>query len=298
MSVAALLIPDFALIAFGAWLRRSAGFSEVFWAQLEKLIYFVFFPALLFRAIVRAQIDLAATAGPLQSVVGATLLGMAAAFAARRLFRLAPMTFAAGFQCGFRFNSYIAFSVIGRLYGQDGIAAMAILQAVMIPIVNTAAVWALAHHGDARVWKELARNPLIIATVLGIVASFAGVPIPDALDHALALFAQPTVSLGLITIGAALRLESVQASRGAFAYLSAVKLIAVPLTAYGIGRAIGLAPLPFHTAVVFAALPTATSAYILAARMGGDKRFVAALIAVQTLAAMVTLSFWLTAIGI
>ena len=54
-----LLLPDFALIALGVALRRFAGLGDGFWPGVERLVYFVLFPALLFLALARARIDFA-----------------------------------------------------------------------------------------------------------------------------------------------------------------------------------------------------------------------------------------------
>ena len=76
MQTVLLLLPDFTLILIGAALRRHGGFGDAFWAGLERLVYFVLFPALLFSALARAQLDFGET-GPL---VAAGLLSMFAGF--------------------------------------------------------------------------------------------------------------------------------------------------------------------------------------------------------------------------
>jgi hypothetical protein len=71
----------------------------------------------------------------------------------------------------------------------------------------------------------------------------------------------------------------------------------VPAVAWVAARQMGLTGIYFDTAVLFGALPTASSAYILAMRMGGDGRSVAWLISASTLAAMGTLPAWLMLLG-
>ena len=118
-----LLLPDFALIALGVALRRFGRLEDGFWAGVEKLVYFVFFPALLFHALARAPIDLSA-AGPMFAV---GLLTMAAGFAlallGRPLMGLGEMAFASRVQCAYRFNTYIGIAVAGTLNGAAGVAA-------------------------------------------------------------------------------------------------------------------------------------------------------------------------------
>ncbi|MFA4970068.1 MAG: AEC family transporter [Sulfuritalea sp.] len=295
LAPALALLPDFALILLGSGLRRVLHLGDHFWSGLEKLIYFVLFPALLFNGLVKTRIDWAA-AGPLLAVaMGAMATGIVLGYGAK-FFRLTPMSFASQYQCAFRFNSYIGLAVAGKLYGVPGIAAMAIVVGVMVPPANMAAVWMLARHGEASVWRELARNPLIIATVAGATANVAGFQPPEPLLQFLGRLGEAAIALGLLAVGAGLRTGNAKVGAGGTAaavYLLAVKLVALPLVTLGLIRWVGLTGVYAGVALVFSALPTASSAYILAQRMGGDGARVAWLISVGTVLGMVSLPFWL-----
>ena len=295
LAPALALLPDFALILLGSGLRRVLHLGDHFWSGLEKLIYFVLFPALLFNGLVKTRIDWAA-AGPLLAVaMGAMATGIVLGYGAK-FFRLTPMSFASQYQCAFRFNSYIGLAVAGKLYGVPGIAAMAIVVGVMVPPANMAAVWMLARHGEASVWRELARNPLIIATVAGATANVAGFQPPEPLLQFLGRLGEAAIALGLLAVGAGLRTGNAKVGAGGTAaavYLLAVKLVALPLVTLGLIRWVGLTGVYAGVALVFSALPTASSAYILAQRMGGDGARVAWLISVCTVLGMVSLPFWL-----
>jgi malonate transporter and related proteins len=89
-----------------------------------------------------------------------------------------------------------------------------------------------------------------------------------------------------------LRLENSPGVRGFSVWLLVVKLLALPLIALGVGGWLGLSGFSYQVVVLFAAMPTASSAYILAMRMGGDGRSVAWLISASTLASMLTLPLW------
>ena len=69
-----------------------------------------------------------------------------------------------GAQVAYRFNSYIALALAERLQGAAGLAWVALLIALSVPLANVAAVWPLARHGGHSYGRELARNPLIIST--------------------------------------------------------------------------------------------------------------------------------------
>jgi predicted permease len=297
VTVALLLLPDFALILIGLALKRWFEANASVWSGIERLIYYVLFPALLFTSNARAHIDFIAAAPMLMTGVGATVAGMLFAALAKPLFKPDARSFAAGFQCAFRFNTYIGLALISRLHGDAGVAAMSLILGVVVPIVNVVAVWSLAHDtGNVR--RELARNPLIISTLGGIAFSLLGLNLPDAGWQILARLGSISVPLGLLAVGAALQLKGVGSRPALIGWWIVVKLVLVPACAYAIGMTLHLDALSMHCVVLFAALPAATSAYILAVRMGADGKIVAAIISISTLAAMLTLPLWLALVGV
>lgn len=298
VNTALALLPDFALILLGYSLRRWMALGDHFWTGLEKLVYFVLFPALLFSAITKTP--LTGTAVPLIAT-GALAMGgaMLLALLARPLFPLTPISFASQFQCAFRFNSYIGLAVAAKLHGAAGIAAMGLLAGGMVPFANLAAVSMLARHGETSVWRELAKNPLFLSTLVSLGWNLAGWPVPEPVGHFLGRLAEAAIALGLLAVGAALKLRGTIGpdDRAAAGYFLAVKLLAMPLIALFVARQVGLTGVHFDVVMVFAALPTASSAYILAQRMRGDGARVAWLISASTLLGMATLPLWLAGLA-
>lgn len=294
MPTALALLPDFGLILLGYALRRWLHLGDHFWTGLEKLVYFVLFPALLFNALARTHLDLSAAAPLVATGLLAMATGMALGLLAR-LSPISPVSFASQWQCGFRFNTYIGIAVAGKLHGTAGIAAMGLLGGAMVPFANLAAVWMMARHSGASVWRELARNPLVLATLAGLAWNIAGLTLPTPAASFLGRLAEAAIALGLLAVGAALKLRGAlgPGGRGAATWLLAVKLLAMPLAALGLARLFGLTGIYRDIVLAFAALPAASSAYILAQRMGGDGAGVAWLISASTLAAMATLPLWL-----
>lgn len=292
MQTVLLLLPDFALILLGTMIRRWMHLGDHFWNGVEKLVYFILFPALLVNAILRTTLDLGAAMPLLATAFAAMFGGMLLALLPKLFTRMPALTYASMFQCGYRFNSYIALAVAGMLFGSPGIATMGLIVGAAVPFANLASVWMLARHGNVGLWREVARNPLIWATATGFVLNLAGFVPPAPLQSFLGRLADASIALGLITVGAALRLDGTSGVRLFSGWLLAVKLLALPLIAVGVGSLLGLSGLYFQVVVLFAAMPTASSAYILAMRMGGDGRSVAWLISASTLAAMLTLPLW------
>ncbi len=294
MSLALLLIPDFALILFGFLLNRFTDWGRGFWGGLEKLIYFVLFPALLFISIAKTKIDFVAAAPALKTAVATVFISMALAYLGKLIFKPDAKIFASGFQTAFRFNSYIGLAIAGRLHGEAGIAAFGIVIGLVVPLCNIGAVWALARNSQASLLKELIQNPLILATLSGVLYSLSGLPIPEPVQMLLSRMGAASLACGLLAVGAALQLKDVGKNMNLITYFTAVKLIAMPIAAIMIARALGVTGVYFEMVVLFAALPTATSAYVLAVRMGGDGNFVAKSVTISTLGGMLAIPLWLT----
>ncbi|HEX4944156.1 MAG TPA: AEC family transporter [Usitatibacteraceae bacterium] len=296
MQTALLILPNFVLILVGLALARGFDYGRGFWEGLEKLVYFVLFPALLLRSLAVSTLDLASLGKVVACAWAVMLLGMALGWLARPLFRLEARVAASCFQCAFRFNSYIGFAVAGSVFGSPGVATAALVFGTVIPLANLGAVGMLAAHARTNLWLELARNPLVMSTLAGFAWNLAGVPMPGFLDQTLDLLGQSALPAGLLAVGAALRIERGQAGTAAHAWWLGVKLGALPLAAWALVKMLGLSGVEAGVLVLWAALPTASSAYILAVRMGGDGPSVATQITAGTVIAMATIPLWVAAL--
>lgn len=291
-----LLLPDFLLILLGWFVCRHTPLNRPIWDGAERLVYYLLFPVLLFTSIVRNPqgpgelLPLAACG------VGVVLVGIGLAYTLRHVPGVDARLHASGAQTAFRFNSYVALALAQRLAGGQGLAWIGLIMSLCVPIVNVAAVWPLARHGGQGLARELARNPLILATVGGLVFNTLGLRLPELAMNTATRVGSAALPLGLMAVGAGLRLGALREGPGLAAALLAIRHLLLPLA--GIALALGLRlPLPQQLVVVaFAAMPTASSAYVLAVRMGGYGSYVAGLITVSTLIGMAGLPLALSAL--
>ncbi len=294
VASALLLLPDFLLIALGAALRRVRMFEPPFWRGLERFVYFVLFPALLFRALATSTAAIGDASRLVVVGVIFTAAGMALSALARPLLNLPQPTFAACFQCAFRFNTYIALAAASRLAGDQGVAAISLLIGVLVPVVNVAAVAVLARdRGRKGVWLAILRNPLVIACAAGLGWNAAGIAMPVLLSVVLELLASAALPLGLIAAGAGLEFVLGTLPVRAVVWWNAIKLALLPAIALLLASIFELSTLERQVAVLLAAVPTAPSSYILAMQMNGQGAPVALLISSGTLLAIATLPLWL-----
>ena len=294
MATALAILPDFALILAGLVLARAFAYGREFWAGLEKLVYYILFPALLLRSLATAHIDLGAAGLTIGAAVAYTAAAFALSLAAGPVLRLEQRLLAGGSQCGYRFNTYVGLAIAGSLYGAQGIALAALLLGALIPLVNLAAVAVLARNRERGMAAELARQPLVLASLAGFAWNASGLGMPAFADHALGLLGEASLAAGLLCVGAAMRFELPAGEWAAHAWWLIVKLAVAPALAWLLARELGIAGMEARILLLCAALPTATSAYILAAQLGGDARAVALQVTAGTLAAMVTLPLWLS----
>jgi signal transduction histidine kinase len=186
-----LLLPDFLLILLGFVICRGTALDRRVWDAAERLVYFLLFPVLLFNSILKSPLQLAQAFDLGLAGVGMLVIGIAVALAIGRWPGVDRRLHASGAQVAYRFNSYIALALAERLYGAQGLAWMALLMAISIPICNVAAVWPLARHGGHSYAREIARNPLIWACVVGLAINLTRLPVPrpayDFLDALVAI---------------------------------------------------------------------------------------------------------------
>lgn len=288
-----LLLPDFSLILLGALLRRHLVTQEAFWGGVERLVYFVLFPALLFKALAGLSLSWQAALPLFLAALGVMVAGFGLGFIARRFAGLDAMGFASRLQCAYRFNTYIGMAIAGKLHDTAGMALMGGVCGAMVPFANLMAVGSLVRHRQGGLVKELLRNPLVIATLSGLLYNLAGFGLAPPVEAFLARLGDAAIALGLLAVGAALRWGDVGGRWAGSAWLVSVKLLLLPVVAWGLGRLAGLDGTAFDILVLFAALPSASSAYILAMRLGGDGPGVAWMISATTLLAVPSLALWL-----
>jgi len=297
MSNALLLLPDFLLIVLGFVVCRYTALNRPVWDAAERLVYYLLFPVLLFNSIVKSPLQPTQTLSLAAAGVGTVACGIVLALALKRWPGVDARLHASGAQTVFRFNSFIALALAERLGGPQGLAWMALIIALCVPLCNVAAVWPLARHGGHSYGRELLRNPLILSTVAGLIANLIGLKFPDAVATTLQRIGLAALPVGLMAVGAGLRLGGLKASPALAAALLSLRHAVLPMIAIGLTAALALGVDQRLIVVLFASLPTASSAYVLAARMGGDGAFVAGLVTVSTLLGMVSVPVWLAVLA-
>jgi predicted permease len=295
MVVAQSLLPIFALILFGLLLARRGFPAKDFWPQAERLIYWLLFPCLLFTTLATARGGGEGLFGMATALVVAVLVISSLVLVSRPAWPLSAAAFTSVFQGAIRQNTYVGLAGAFALAGSEGLNLAAVAIATLIPLLNILCVGVLVVLRDSgeRGWsalgREVLRNPLILACALGIGVNAVDFALPAWLLEAMALLGRASLPLGLLAVGAALRLSAERREVSGIVLSTFPKLILMPLVVWYLCGQLQVPEGPTRIAVLFGALPTSVSSFILARQLGGDEHLMASIITAQTLLAMVTL---------
>jgi predicted permease len=295
VNYAQLLLPDFSLIFLGYLICRYTALNRSVWQPVESLVYYLLFPVLLFQSIVKSPMDIGAASGLIGAGMLSGVIGIGLAYSLPYWpwvgKRIDVRDHAASAQVAFRFNSFIGLAIAERLAGTQGLLMIAVLIGVCVPLFNVAAVWPMARHGQHSFARELLRNPLIIATASGLVANLLGFQIPEWAVPTVSRISAASLALGLMAAGAGLQFGLLTRGKTLSVSVLAIRHLVQPLVAFSMARIFGLDAVQTTVLLAFAALPTASTCYVLAARMGYNGPYVAGLVTLSTLLGIVSLPF-------
>ncbi|WP_424938867.1 AEC family transporter [Aliiroseovarius sp. S253] len=294
LSIFLGLLPSFLLIGLGGLVRGRL--SDNAWQGLDRLNFEILFPALLFVAAASRPIELSQVI-TMAPVVWAILgVGLALGWLTRRIGPERFLDFAGAWQVTWRFNTALGLVAVALLQN-GGLGEMAVAVGMGVPVANLFAVSALSRGGAMglkQTLTKIALNPFLLASLSGLCVGLLKIQIPQPIMAPLELLAKAAIPIALLSIGATMDWRALARLDRFSAAIAAIKLVALPAFALACGVALGLAPGIASVLVVFAALPTASAAHVLASAFGADRKLVATLIAQTTLLSAVSLPLWIT----
>ncbi len=292
------LIPVFLIIGLGFGLRRVNLFTDEAWKDFGKICYYVMIPMLVIKNLARSDLS----ALPLQSYIPAlvmAILGMSLFLLLIRpllisLFKMSDPAFTSLFQGVTRWQSMIALSVTGMLYGDVGITYMAIIIATIVPLLNFLNVTILVIFGSGsfdpkRIFLELAKNPLILGCLIGLSINLSGIGLADPLYKTFSILSGGAMGLSLLVVGAGIRLNMESHGKRLVAVSVILRLLVMPAFMLLSCFMMGIDGIARSAAIIAAGVPTAGASYILARQMGGDAPLMANIMTFQVLASAITL---------
>jgi hypothetical protein len=299
MIVVNAIFPIFILLFLGNRLKRFKITNDTFLKTADRLVYFIFFPVMLFWKIGGSApdkgISISLCAAAVLAVAGVYLVSLAA-------IRVCHITrFQAGSfsQACYRFNTYIGMAIVMTTLGESGIRYFGILIGFAIPIINVLAVSTLIWYSGKKgsplqhvTWlvKALISNPLILGCAAGILFSRFQVPFPVFMDNTFQLMSSVTMPLALISIGGSLSLAGIKDHAKVSFIAAGLKLLVLPVIGFFLLKSFSITGIPFKAGMIFFTLPTSTAIYVLSAQLNSDTQLASAAIMVSTLLSFISLS--------
>ena len=294
-TLIAAIFPIFATILIGAVLKKYLIQSGEVWAGIDRLTYYLLLPALLMIGIYHADFS-TGHAGKAVMITMAATLGLAAVLLVfRRVITPNTPLFTSIFQGSVRYNSYVLLAVAEALFGSDGLALAIVFIAVMVITTNILAVVVLnALNGRGGNFKRiaigLAKNPIILAAGAGAIMNVTHIHIPLPIENTASLLKTAALPLSLLSVGAGLKFILDRRSLGAIAFSNVIKLAFLPLVTGIALHLAGINGMVLAMGVLYAGMPCAGNAYILARQLGGDADVMASIVTVETLLSAVSIS--------
>ncbi len=293
------LFPVFVLLAIGAILRKYQLTGEQFLKTADKLVYFIFFPALLFWKIGSAKTSVELDLSYCIVALATTFLVFVISLIWIRLFRISDFGAGTFSQSCYRFNTYIGMAVIINAFGSEGVRYFGVLISIVIPFINVMAVSTLIWFSGMQIKprkrilmmsKALISNPLILSCIAGILYAQSVGSFPPVLVNTFQLMTSVTLPLALLSIGGALTFKGLRQFLSVSVIASIAKLLLMPLIGYFLLKAFGVTGIPFKVSMVFFTVPTATSIYILSSQLNSDTEMASATILLSTILSFFSLT--------
>ena len=284
--------------------------SDEFWRGLEKLSYFVLFPAVLFNYISTADISSTSLITLVFGLIISSMIVVVGMIWYERRYEIDKVEFTSIFQGGVRYNSYIFFALGSALYGEKGLGIIAVISSYMIIFTNVISVLMfnsyikpLAHSDNSKLEtlsaliNKFTTNPLILASVAGFIFNYLGLHMNIGIHHTLVSLSNAALAMGLMNVGAGLKFTFNERYMNHIMVSGVIKLCILPIITFIILSILGITGTPKAIGVLYSGLPCASTAYILSKQLGGDADLMASLITVTTVVSVFTLSIIMYFVG-
>jgi predicted permease len=289
------LLPIFAIIILGCLIKVLNIVSSRAWEGMENLVYWILLPSLLIVKLGNVELKEFDFLPMATALSLATIMTVIILIFLKVGFKIKQNSYTSVLQGGVRQNSYIGLADAGPLYGIGGEALAAIGILAVIPLVNIISVLALMKIKNTKglnvivAVKQLIKNPIIVACTLGMFANASGLGVPLFINETLELASRGALPLGLLAVGAGLSFGGLIRNPLLLLGSNFLKLILMPVLTAWLCWCFDVDPVASGVAILFAALPTSASSYIMSRQFGGNHELMAAILTSQVIMAIATI---------
>lgn len=272
-----VMMPVFLTILLGMFLRKIGLLPRTMIRDLNRLVFKCFLPVMLFNNVRATDFRQSFELPLIGYAVGTTLLWFVFLVLVVPRFVKKPEQQSVVVQGLYRSNYVIlGIPIVSNIYKGESIATITMLIAVIVPLFNLLAVYLFERfngenkHNPARMMLSIAKNPLILATVLGMLYTLSGITFPSFVDATLADLAAITIPLALLILGADLDLNRSTTAMGLLCFTVLGKIILVPMLFLPIAALLGFRGQALASLLAMYASPAAVSGYIMAQNENAD----------------------------
>ncbi len=301
--VVATVVPVFALIAIGFLASRSGYVSDAAAKGLPEFVFRIAMPVMLVYTIGRAKPPSISAGLIILAFFGAIAFVWLLATVVTRWPLVRPAADAPALAMAATFSNgvIIGIPIVMAHFGPEAAPVIAIIILCDVPLLwlagtlHLAAVEERAMGGPlqlaANLTSRLATNPIILATLVGLLVQVSGFSFPPVAERAVTLLAGAATPGALVAMGLSLNGYSLKGEVGSVVLMTLLKLVVLPAAVWWIaGSLLGLPPLVVGVLVVMAAMPVGANAFLFASAYDRAPAAVSGAIALSTPLALATVS--------
>ena len=291
------LIPVSLLIILGYFFKKIRFPSVDFWSMMDKFTYFILMPALLTYKLFTANLSELNNLNFLIAGLGTIFLVALLTLLLNKIFKFENSAFTSIFQGATRFNTYVFLALVGAVFDDTGLVIAAFFITFAIPILNLLCIGVFSIFVHKRefsiksLFKMIFTNPLIVACLLGGMINYLEINLTSPLENTLKILSAAALPMGLLSVGVGLELRQMNIIKKELFVPIVLKLLIYPVLMYFLAKGFDVEGVAFYVLIIFAALPTAPSSYILAKQLGGDVKLISSIITVEILLSMLSIAF-------
>ena len=308
-SVFCNVLPIFLIALIGSFIRKKWLISDEFWRGLEKLSFYLLFPAVLFSSVYRLELTSSEFFRLVAALIISNLIVSVLTIYHQTKENYDKTQFTSLFQGATRYNSYIFFALSAALFGESGLSVVASISPYMIVLTNVTTITCFAHYipqessGVSRrrsiiiILKSIITNPFVNASLVGFAFNYFKVDLNTGVEKTIDSLADSALTIGILIVGASLKFKVNPESMKLIISAGFIKLIITPIITFIVLWIMSISGVAKSVGILFSCLPCASSAYILSRQLGGDHETMSAIITFTTIFSVLSLSILVYILG-
>lgn len=293
------VLPMFIMLAVGMGVKRFRLLTETELRHLNKMIFVVFFPPMMFTNLYGTDIEEAVDWRLMIFGIASVAVIYGVSMLAVLHMEKDPRSRGAMIQAIYRSNFVImGIPIAVNMYGHGNLAVTAMMVAVIVPIYNVLAVVTLeVFRGGtldfAGILKKVLTNPLILGAAAGLLSVLTGLKLPAVLEDVVGDMASVATPLALVILGASIDFKSIRKCGRNLVVCVAARLVIVPAIGLTAAALLGFRDIAFVTLIAMFAAPTAVSSFTMAQSMDSDGQLAGNCVIFSTAFACFTMFLWI-----